>query len=140
MPFGLCNVPMTFIRVVNDVFRPFIDDFSIIYLYDILVFNCTWEDHVMHVGKAFSLLKRDKIYVKISECEFGKTSLVYLGYIIGDGQLKIDPSKVEVIMNWHKPITAIEVRSFLGVVQYWRKFIANFSYIPTPLDALTSVE
>jgi hypothetical protein len=68
----------------------------------------------MHVGKVFELLKREKLYVNMSKCEFGKTSLVYLGYIVGNGQLKIDPSKVEVIVNWPKPNTATKVRSFLG--------------------------
>ena len=72
----------------------------------------------MHVGKVFQLLKREKLYVKLSKCEFGKTSLMYLGYIVGNGQVKIDPSKVEFIVNWPKPNTATKVRSFLGAVQY----------------------
>jgi hypothetical protein len=76
----------------------------------------------------------------LSKCEFGKTSLVYLGYIVGGGELKIDPSKVEVIVNLPKPTNVTEVRSFMGETQYWRKFIANFSLIETPLHALTSVK
>jgi len=76
----------------------------------------------------------------MSKCEFGKTSLVYLGHIVGGGGLKIDPSMVEVIVNCTKPNTVIEVRIFLGETQYWRKFIANFSSIATPLHALTSVK
>ena len=73
------------------------------------------------------------------KCEFGKTSLVYLGYIVGGGELNIDPSKVEVIVNWPKPINVTDIRRFLGATQYWRKFIANFSFIASPLHALTSV-
>ena len=76
----------------------------------------------------------------MSKCEFGKTSLVYLGYIVGGGQLKIDPTKVEVIVKWPRPQNVIEVRSFLGAVQYWRKVIANFSFIVSPLHALTSTK
>ena len=76
----------------------------------------------------------------MSKCEFGKTSLVYLGHIVGGGELNIDPSKVEVILNWPKPNTVTEVRSFLGAAQYWRKFIANFSSIAALLHALTSVK
>jgi hypothetical protein len=105
-----------------------------------LIFSQRWEDHIKHVKTIFELLKKEKLYIKLSKCEFGKNSLVYLGYIVGNGQLKIDPTKVEVIVKWPKPTTATEVRSFLGEVQYWRKFIANFSYITTPLHALTSVK
>jgi len=82
-------------------------------------------------------LKRENLYVKLSKCEFGKTSLNYLGHIVGGGELKIDPSKVEVIVNWPKPKSTIEVRSFLRATQYWRKFIAKFFLIATPLHALT---
>jgi hypothetical protein len=111
MPFGLCNAPTTFMRVMNDVFRPYIDDFVIVYLDDILIFSRIWEDHIKHVKTVFELLKKEKLYIKLSKCEFGKTSLVYLGYIVGNGQLKIDPAKVEVIVKWPKPTTATEVRS-----------------------------
>jgi hypothetical protein len=76
----------------------------------------------------------------MSKCEFGKTSLIYLGHIVGGGELKIDPSKVKVILDWPKPNNVIEVRSFLGVAQYWRKFIANFSSIATPLHEVTSIK
>ena len=85
------------------------------------------------------VLKREKLYVKLSKCEFGKTSLNYLGHIVGGGELKIDPSKVAVIVNWPKPKSAIEVRSLLGATQHWRKFIFNFSSIVAPLHALTGL-
>jgi hypothetical protein len=75
----------------------------------------------------------------LSKCEFGKTSLVYLGYIVGGGEIKIDLSKVEVILNWPKPTNVTELRSFMGETQYWRNFIANFSLIAAPLHTLTSV-
>ena len=81
-------------------------------------------------------MKREKIYVKLSKFEFGKTSLNYLGHIVGNGELKIDPSKVVVIVNWPKPKSATEVRSFLGAAKYWRKFISNFSTIAAPLHDL----
>jgi hypothetical protein len=110
-------------RVMNDVFRPFIDDFVIVYLDDILIFSRTWEEHVKHVKHVLDILVREKLYVKMLKCEFGKTYLVYLGYIVGGGELKIDPSKVEVIVNWPKPNNVTDVRSFLGAAQYWRKFI-----------------
>ena len=118
MSFGLCNAPTTFMRVMNDVFRPFLDDFVIVYLDDILVFSGNWDEQVRHVKQVLDTLQREKLYIKLSKCEFGKTALVYLGHIIGGGQLKIDPSKVDVIVNWSEPKSVIEVRSFLGAVQY----------------------
>jgi len=82
------------------------------------VFNETWEEHLKHVKQTLDVLKRENLYVKLSKCEFGKTSLNYLDHIVGCGELKIDPSKVEVIVNWPKPKSATEVRSFLGATQY----------------------
>jgi len=138
MPFGLTNAPATFMRLMNDVLRPFLDDFIIVYLDDILIFSKTWEEHLKHVKQTLDVLKREKMYV-ISKCEFGKTSLNYLGHIVGGGELKIDPSKVAIIVNWPKPKFATEVRSFLGSAQLWRKFISNFSSIAAPLHALTGL-
>jgi hypothetical protein len=140
MPFGLCNAPTTFMRVMNDVFRPFLDDFVIVYLDDILIFSGTWDEHVRHVKHILDTLQREKLYVKLSKCEFGKTALVYLGHIVGGGQLKIVPSKADVIVNWTEPKSVTEIQSFLGAVQYWRRFISNFSFIEAPLHALTSVK
>eukprot|EP00253_Pinus_taeda_P025824 PITA_25824 len=74
------------------------------------------------------------------KCEFGKTSLVYLGHIVGGGDLRIDPNKVEAIVNWPTPKSIIEVRSFLGAAQYWRKFISNFSTIAIPIHAVISMK
>ena len=140
MPFGLCNALATFMSVMNDLFRPFIDEFVLVYLDDILIFSKSWNEHICHVKKVLDVLKNEKLYVKLSKCEFGKTSLVYLGHIVGHGQLKIDPFKVEAIVNWPKPTSVTEVYSFLGVVQYWSRFIANFSVIAAHLHTLTSVK
>ena len=139
MHFRIWNAPATFMRVMNCVFRPFIDDFFIVYLDDILIFNHTCEEHVKHVKQVLDVLVREKVYLNISKCEFGKTSLVYLGYIVEGGELRIDPSKVEVIVNWPKPNNVTNVRSFWGATQYWRKFIANFSFIAYHLHDLTIV-
>ena len=137
MPFGLTNAPATFMRLMNDVLRPFLDDFVIVYLDDILIFSKTWEEHLKHVKQTLDVLKREKLHVKLSKCEFGKTSLNYLGHIVGGGELKIVPSKVAVIVKWPKPKSSTKVRSFLGIEKYWRKFISKFSSIASPLHALT---
>jgi hypothetical protein len=140
MPFWIFNAPKTFMHVMNDVFMPFLDDFVIAYLDEILVFSGIWDEHVRHVKKVLDTLQRENLYVKLSKCEFGKNTLVYLGHIVGGGQLKIDPSKIDVIVNWSEPKNVTEMRSFFGVVWYWRRFISNFSFIATPLHALTSVK
>ena len=127
-------------RVMDSVLRPFLDDFVIVYLDDILIFSKTREEHVLHVNRVLDILKKEKLFLKMSKCEFGKTSLVYLGHIVGGGELRIDPSKVEAIMNWPTPKTITKVRIFLGAAQYWRKFIANFSAIAAPMHAVTSVK
>eukprot|EP00253_Pinus_taeda_P032964 PITA_32964 len=85
MPFELYNAPATFMRVMNDLFRPFIDEFVLVYLDDILIFSKSWNEHVCHVKKVFDVLKNEELYVKLSKSEFGKTSLVYLGHIVGHG-------------------------------------------------------
>jgi len=99
MLFRLCNALATFMRVMNDVLRTFLDDFLIVYLDDILIFSKTCEEHVKHVRQVLDCLKKEKLFLKMSKCEFGKTSLVYLGHIVGGGELDIDPSKVKVIVD-----------------------------------------
>ena len=140
MPFSLCNSPTNFMCVMNDVLRPFLDDFFIVYLDDILILSKSCDEHVMHVRKVLDVLRKEQLFLKMSKCEFGKTSLVYLGHIVGGGELKIDPCKVEVIVNWPMPKIVIEVRIFLGASQYWRKFIANLSSIAALSHALNIVK
>ena len=115
MPFDLCNAPSTFTRVMNDVLRSFLDEFVIVYLDDILIFNKSREEHVKHVRKVLDIMRKTQFFLKMSKCEFGKTSLVYLGHIVGGCEPKIDSSKVSIIMNCPKPKLVIEVRSFLGI-------------------------
>ena len=124
---------------MDDVLRAFIDGFVIVYLDDILVFSKTWEEHLKHVKQTLDVLKKENLYVKLSKFEFGKKSLNYLGHIVGGGELKIDPSKVAVIINWPKPKYTTEVRRIPGAAQYWRKFISSFFLIVAPLHSLTGL-
>jgi hypothetical protein len=118
MLFGLCNALTTFMCVMNDVFKTFLDDFVIVYLEYILIFSGTWDEHVRHVEKVLDTFQRENLYVKLSKCEFGKIAPLYLGHIVGGGQLKIDPSKIDVIVNWPEPKSVTKVRILLGEVQY----------------------
>ena len=93
MQFGLTNAPATFMRVMNDVLRTFLDDFFIVYLDNILIFKKSREGHVIHVNKVIDVLRKEKLFLKMSKWEFGKTSLVYLRHIVGGDLLKIYPSK-----------------------------------------------
>jgi hypothetical protein len=138
MPFGLCNAPTTFMRLMNDILCPFIDSFVIVYLDDILVYNATWEEHISHLMQVLETLKKHQLLENLKKCEFAQQYLVYLGYVIGGGELKIDPAKMEAIMKWLVPTNVSEVRSFIGVTQYLRKFIASFSVVATPLHAITT--
>jgi len=91
------DLPTTFLWVMNDVFRLFMDEFLIVYIDDILIFSKSWEDHENHVRKELDVLENEILWLKISKHEFGETSLVYLGYRVGGGELKIDPFKVKFI-------------------------------------------
>jgi hypothetical protein len=138
MPFGLCNAPATFMRLMNDVLCPFIDSFVIVYLDDILIFSNTWQEHFSHVMQVLETLKKNQLISNLQKCEFGKMSLIYLGHMIGGGELRVDPEKIAAITQWPIPTSVTEVRSFMGATQYLRKFIINFSTTTTPLHALTT--
>eukprot|EP00253_Pinus_taeda_P023129 PITA_23129 len=99
MPFRLCNAPDTFMRVMNDIFQPFIDEFVLVYLDAILVFSKSWFEHVSHVKKVLDVLKKEKLFVKLSKCEFGKTYLGYLGHIVGHAPLHTLTS-VKQVFQW----------------------------------------
>ena len=126
LPFGLCNAPATFMRVMNQVLRSYIDEFVIVYLDDILIYSDDWDNNKMHIRKVFEVLREAKLYLKMSKCEFIRKILIYLGHIVGEGQLRIDPAKVEAVMNWPSPTYVIETRSFLGVVQYYESLLLTF--------------
>jgi hypothetical protein len=137
MPFGLTNAPTTFMRLMNDVFRDCLDQFVIIYLDDILVFSKTWKAHLQHLEQVLHLLQQNQLYANLSKCYFSQTSISYLGFIIDAHGIKVDPTKVEVLLNWPIPSTLTELRSFLGLANFYHKFISSFSKIALPLHQLT---
>ncbi|GJZ92343.1 putative reverse transcriptase domain-containing protein [Tanacetum coccineum] len=137
MPFVLTNIPSVFMDVMNRVCRPYLDKFVIVFIDDILIYSKTREEHVEHLRLVLELLNKEKLYAKFSKCEFWLREVQFLGHVINGNGIHVDPSKIEVVKNWKAPRTPIEVRSFLGLVGYYRRFIENFSKIANSLTILT---
>ncbi|GJW57361.1 putative reverse transcriptase domain-containing protein [Tanacetum coccineum] len=137
MPFGLTNAPAIFMDLMNRVCRLYLDKFVIVFIDDILIYSKTQEEHVEHLRLVLELLKKEKLYAKFSKCEFWLREVQFLGHVINGNGIYIDPSKIEVVKNWKAPRTPTEVRSFLGLAGYYRRFIENFSKIAKSLTILT---
>jgi hypothetical protein len=133
MPFGLTNAPSTFMRLMNEVLREFIEKFVVVYLDDILSFSKTKDEHLKHLATVMRKLQQEKLLVNMKKCSFMKTELIYLGFVISANELRMDPDKVEVIKNWPSPRNIFEVRSFHGLSSFYRKFIKNFNGISTAM-------
>ena len=135
--FGLSNAPATFQSVMNDIFRPYLGKFVLVYLDDILIFSKTPEEHIEHVRKVMEVLRHNRFYVKAKKCTFMKEELLYLGHIIGEDGIRPDPAKVAAIKEWAIPKDKHQLRSFLGFGNYFRKFIQGYSKLVAPLTRLT---
>src|SRR5947207_11059299 len=137
MLFGLTNAPATFQSLMNDIFRDMLDVCVIVYLDDILVFSKNDADHEKHVRQVLQRLRENKLYARPSKCTFFTDTIEYLGHVIGPDGIKSNPSLVKAIVTFPQPRTLKELQSFLGLANYYRKFIENYSRIAAPLtDAL----
>ncbi|GJY96909.1 putative reverse transcriptase domain-containing protein [Tanacetum coccineum] len=116
---------------------PYLDKFVIVFIDDILIYSKTQEEHVEHLRLVLELLKKEKLYAKFSKCEFWLREVQFLGHVINGNGIHVDPSKIEAVKNWKAPRTSTEVRSFLGLAGYYRRFIENFSKIAKSLTILT---
>ncbi len=137
MPFGLSNAPATFMTLMNEILRPFLDDFVIVYLDDILIFSKTVEEHDQYLRQVLGKLQAHQLYAKANKCEFFRTEVDFLGHIVGVDGLKMEPSKIKAIQDWPPPTSVTEVRAFLGFVNFYRKYIKNYSSITARLNDLT---
>ncbi|CAA7062471.1 unnamed protein product [Microthlaspi erraticum] len=139
MPFGLSNAPSTFMRVMNQALRPFIGKFVVVYFDDILIFSSDLKSHLEHLEAVLLVLRRDKLFAARQKCVFGSSQVLFLGYIISDRGLSVDPSKVEAIKSWPTPKSVSDVCSFHGLASFYRRFVHHFSNITAPLtDCLRS--
>ena len=133
MPFGLTNAPATFCTLMNKVLQPFLDRFVVVYLDDIVIYNQSLEEHVEHLRQVFRVLRENQLYVKKEKCSFAQREIPFLSHIVGSGQIRMDGSKVRAIDEWEPPTKVTELRSFLGLVNYYRRFIKGYSNITSPL-------
>ncbi|GJQ89565.1 putative nucleotidyltransferase, ribonuclease H [Tanacetum coccineum] len=128
---------LRFMDLMNRVCKPYLDKFVIVFIDDILIYSKTKEDHEVHLGLVLELLRKEKLYAKFSKCEFWLQEVHFLGHVVNQNGIHVDPSKIEAVKNWKTPTTPSEIRSFLGLAGYYRRFIANFSKIAKPLTSLT---
>ena len=136
MPFGLTNAPAAFMDLMNRVFRPYVDQFVVVYIDDILLYSKDAQEHEQHLKIVLHTPREKKLYVKLSKCDFWLKEVSFLGHIVSLEGIRVDPTKIEAIVNWKPPRNVTEVRSFLGLAGYYRRFVRGFSVIASPLTKL----
>ncbi|XP_069498702.1 uncharacterized protein, partial [Ambystoma mexicanum] len=136
MPFGLMNAPAVFQRFMDHIFADISLHYVIIYLDDILIFSSTWEEHVLHVKEVLTRLQQNHLFCKLEKCEFHKTTISYLGYVLAQQGIAMDPDKISAITEWPSPRSIKDIQRFLGFANFYRRFIPHFSLMTKPLTYL----
>ncbi|WVZ80300.1 hypothetical protein U9M48_027790 [Paspalum notatum var. saurae] len=136
MSFGLTNAPAYFMNLMNKVFMEYLDKFVVMFIDDILIYSKTEEEHEEHLRLVLQKLRDHKLYAKLSKCEFWLDQVPFLGHIVSKGGIMVDPSKIGGVMDWKVPEVVKEVRGFLGLAGYYRRFIESFSRIAKPMTSL----
>jgi hypothetical protein len=134
--FGLSKAPVVFMCLMNGVFRDYLDKFVIVFMDEILVYSKSKEEHEQHLRMVLQVLREHQLYAKLSKCSFYQRHIHYLGHIISEEGIIVDPEKVESIREWSAPRNVAEVRSFMGLTGYYRRFIVGFSKIAHPITSL----
>jgi hypothetical protein len=126
MSFGLTNAPTYFMYLMNKVFMEYLDKFAVVFIDDIIVFSKTEEEHAEHLRLVLQKLREHKLYAKRSKCEFWLKEVSFLGHVVSNRGISVDPSKVRDVLNWKPPTNVSEIHSFLGLAGYYRRFIEGF--------------
>ena len=137
MLFGLTNAPTAFIDLMHRVFRPYLDQFVIVFIDDILIYSRTHEEHERYLTIVLQTLREHKLYAKMSKWEFWMKEVKFLGYVVSKQGVVVDPAKIMAMMKWEPPKNVTEVRSFLGLAGYYRRFVEGFSKLAMPMTRLT---
>jgi hypothetical protein len=140
MSFGLFNAPSTSQILMNKIFKPYLCNFVLVLFNDILIYNKTWESHIEHVDKSLQLLRDNQLFVKCSKCAFGAHEVEYLGHIVSEKVVLVDPKKVVAMQDWPHPKTLKSLRGFLGLAGYYKKFMKNYGKIAALLTSLLKKE
>lgn len=127
MSFGVSNAPRVFMDYMNRLFHTYLDRFVVVFIDDILIYSKSVEEHVEHLRVILKVLKKKKLYTKLSKCEFWLKEVNFLGHVILGGGIIVDPSMVDAVLQWKDMKSVTEIRSFLGLAGYYRKFIEVFS-------------
>ena len=137
MPFGLCNAPATFQRLMELVLQGLTRSICMIYLDDILIFSRTFTEHISHLTQVFDRLHKANLRLKPRKCRFGQSTVNYLGHVVSEKGIAVDPKKMEAVQNFPCPKNLKTLKSFLGLASYYRRFVPNFSKVAGPLYSLT---
>ena len=136
MPFGLCNAPATFQRMMNVIFEDLLFKYIKVYLDDCNIYSNTFEEHLEHLEEVFNRLRKAGLKLKPSKCQFCYPEIKFLGHVIGRDDIKVNPDKIEKVKNFPVPVDKTGLQSFIGLASYYRKFIPEFSKIAKPLTTL----
>ncbi|KAG8491018.1 hypothetical protein CXB51_014151 [Gossypium anomalum] len=136
MPFGLTNAPAIFMDLMNQIFRQCLDQFVVVFIDDILVYSRDETEHAEHLRLVLQILRDKQLYAKFSKCEFWLREVSFLGHVVSALGIQVDPSKISAILDWKASRNITEVRSFLGLAGYYRRFVKGFSMIATPMMKL----
>nr|ABF95994.1 retrotransposon protein, putative, Ty3-gypsy subclass [Oryza sativa Japonica Group] len=140
MSFGLTNAPAFFMNLMNKVFMEYLDKFVVVFIDDILIYSQSEEDHQHHLRLVLGKLREHQLYAKLSKCEFWLSEVKFLGHVISAKGVAVDPETVTAVTDWKQPKTVTQIRSFLGLAGYYRRFIENFSKIARPMTQLLKKE